>query len=140
MPGTWLKPYEGKGALRGFLVSRVVFTSCGPADLAGSRSSVQSVCRSDILRMDWEPGRDSRTFAVYLQQELGILTEHRCRAELCVGVDEVGQSQTSHTKACSLSSETEGAVEAAAGSPVDVTGWNMVSSPARSRRARIRRN
>ena len=26
MPGTWLKPYEGKGALRGFLVSRVVFT------------------------------------------------------------------------------------------------------------------
>ena len=25
MPGTWLKPYEGKGALRGFLVSRVVF-------------------------------------------------------------------------------------------------------------------
>ena len=33
MPGTWLKPYEGKGALRGFLVSRLVFTQDrqGPA-------------------------------------------------------------------------------------------------------------
>ena len=43
MPGTWLKPYEGKGALRGFLVSRLVFTHCGrgwpfAASLGGHRT------------------------------------------------------------------------------------------------------
>ena len=30
----------------------------------------------DILRTDWESGRDSRAFAVYLQHELGVMTEH----------------------------------------------------------------